>query len=164
MRTAPSSAARYWPGSTVRCEAWSRPAWRKGSALQSLLAERVDTIERLAFAADACPARKPEAIRQRLAEQVAVLVEASRGLDPVRLHQEAVLLAAKADIREEIDRLHAHVGAARELMAKGGPVGRTAGLPGPGILARGEYAVRQGERRVPDGDRAGPQDGSGAVP
>jgi uncharacterized protein (TIGR00255 family) len=96
----------------------------EGRALQALLGDRIDAIERLAFAADACPARRPEAIRQRLSEQVAVLVEASRGLDPVRLHQEAVLLAAKADIREEIDRLHAHVGAARELMGKGGPVGR----------------------------------------
>ncbi|MFO1148690.1 MAG: YicC/YloC family endoribonuclease [Alsobacter sp.] len=96
----------------------------EGAALAATLAERVDAIARLAKAADECPARKPEAIRQRLSEQVATLVEASRGLDPVRLHQEAVLLAAKADIREEIDRLHAHVGAARELMGKGGAVGR----------------------------------------
>jgi uncharacterized protein (TIGR00255 family) len=96
----------------------------EGVALAATLAERVDAIARLAQAADDCPARKPEAIRQRLSEQVAALVEASRGLDPLRLHQEAVLLAAKADIREEIDRLHAHVGAARELMGKGGAVGR----------------------------------------
>lgn len=97
---------------------------REGEALSAALTARVDSIERLAAAADACPARKPEAIRTRLGEQVAVLLEASRGLDPVRLHQEAVLLAAKADIREEIDRLQAHVGAARELMVKGGAVGR----------------------------------------
>jgi uncharacterized protein (TIGR00255 family) len=96
----------------------------EGHALAATLADRVGSIERLARAADECPARKPEAIRQRLAEQVAALVDASRGLDPVRLHQEAVLLAAKGDIREEIDRLHAHVGAARELMSKGGAVGR----------------------------------------
>jgi uncharacterized protein (TIGR00255 family) len=96
----------------------------EGRSLSAMLADRVDAIERLAHAADACPARKSEAIRQRLADQIAVLVDASRALDPLRLHQEAVLLAAKADIREEIDRLHAHVGAARELMAKGGPVGR----------------------------------------
>lgn len=96
----------------------------EGRALDALLRARIDAIAALADAADACPARKPEAIRARLAEQVAALVEASRGLDPNRLHQEAVLLAAKADVREEIDRLRAHVGAARELLAKGGPVGR----------------------------------------
>lgn len=97
---------------------------QEGRALADLLGKRVDTIATLADAADACPARKPEAIKARLAEQVAALVDASKALDPNRLHQEAVLLAAKADIREEIDRLRAHVGAARELIAKGGPVGR----------------------------------------
>ncbi|MHB2168061.1 YicC/YloC family endoribonuclease [Alsobacter sp. R-9] len=96
----------------------------EGRQLDALLRTRIDTIASLADAADACPARKPEAIRARLAEQVAALVEASRGLDPNRLHQEAVLLAAKADVREEIDRLRAHVAAARELLSKGGPVGR----------------------------------------
>jgi uncharacterized protein (TIGR00255 family) len=45
-------------------------------------------------------------------------------LDPERLHQEALLLAAKADIQEEVDRLRAHVGAANELIASGEPVGR----------------------------------------
>jgi uncharacterized protein (TIGR00255 family) len=49
---------------------------------------------------------------------------AANGFDPQRLHQEAALLAVRADIREEIDRLHAHVAALRELLAKGGPIGR----------------------------------------
>jgi uncharacterized protein (TIGR00255 family) len=96
----------------------------EGRALGEILGRRIDTISSLADAADACPARKPEAIRARLADQIAVLVDANKGLDPARLHQEAVLLAAKADIREEIDRLRAHVAAARELLGKGGPVGR----------------------------------------
>jgi uncharacterized protein (TIGR00255 family) len=97
---------------------------REGAALGSILAARLDRIEALADAADASPARRPEAIKARLAEQVAALFEASQQLDPVRLHQEAVLLATKADIREEIDRLRTHVGAARELLGQGGPVGR----------------------------------------
>jgi len=96
----------------------------EGEAMATILARRIDTIATLADAADACPARRPEAIKARLAEQVAGLIDASSGLDPNRLHQEAVLLAARADIREEIDRLRAHVGAARELLGKGGPVGR----------------------------------------
>ena len=55
---------------------------------------------------------------------MAKLSEAGSGLDPERLHQEAVLLAAKADIQEELDRLRAHVGAANELIAEREPAGR----------------------------------------
>ena len=97
---------------------------QEGASLAAILTQRVDRMDALADQADACPARHPAAIRQRLASQVAALLDASQGLDPARLHQEAVLLAAKADIREEIDRLRAHCAAARELMSKGGPVGR----------------------------------------
>jgi uncharacterized protein (TIGR00255 family) len=68
--------------------------------------------------------RRPEAIKQRLSEQVAALLETGARLDPDRLHQEAILLAAKADVREELDRLKAHVEQARKLIAAGGAVGR----------------------------------------
>ncbi|MBN9058589.1 MAG: DUF1732 domain-containing protein, partial [Rhizobiales bacterium] len=80
--------------------------------------------ERLTAAAEASPARTVEAIRKKLADQVAALLDASPALDPDRLHQEAALLATRADIREELDRLTAHVAAARALLAEGGPVGR----------------------------------------
>ncbi len=96
----------------------------EGEALRKVLAERLDAIAALTQAADDNPARKPEAVRARLAASVATLTGAARGLDEVRLHQEALMLAAKADIREELDRLHAHVAAARALLAEGGPVGR----------------------------------------
>ena len=61
---------------------------------------------------------------QRLTEQVARLTETGAGLDPERLHQEALLLAVKADIQEELDRLCAHVAAAKDLLAQDQPVGR----------------------------------------
>ena len=89
-----------------------------------MLADRLDEIERLTAAAEASPARTPEAIRKRLAEQVAALLEASQQFDPDRLHQEAVLIATRADIREELDRLGAHIAAARALLAEDGAVGR----------------------------------------
>jgi uncharacterized protein (TIGR00255 family) len=96
----------------------------EGEALRKVLLERLDAIAALTQAADDNPARKPEAVRARLAASVAALAGAARALDEARLHQEALLLAAKADIREELDRLHAHVAAARALLNEGGPVGR----------------------------------------
>lgn len=96
----------------------------EGRALRDVLAGQLDRIEALAATADANPARKAERVRDRLAEQVAALLDASPALDPARLHQEAVLLAARSDVREELDRLAAHVSAARQLLAQGGAVGR----------------------------------------
>jgi uncharacterized protein (TIGR00255 family) len=81
-------------------------------------------MARLRDAADDCPGRKPDAVHERLAQSVAALTGASPALDPARLHQEAILLAAKADVREELDRLTTHIAAARELVASGKPVGR----------------------------------------
>ena len=96
----------------------------EGRALAAVIAGQLDAVAALVDAAEACPARKPEAIHARLAAGVAALTEAGPGLDPARLHQEAVLMAAKADVREELDRLRAHLEAARELLAKGGAAGR----------------------------------------
>ena len=67
---------------------------------------------------------KAEAVRARLAQSVAALTDASPALDPARLHQEAILIAAKADIREELDRLVSHVEQARKMLSDGGPAGR----------------------------------------
>ena len=97
---------------------------REGQAIGVVLTARLTEITRLVKAAEASPARTSDAIRARLAEQVAALLDAAPALDPDRLHQEAVMLATKADIREEIDRLDAHVVAATEILAEGGPVGR----------------------------------------
>jgi uncharacterized protein (TIGR00255 family) len=96
----------------------------EGAALEAILVEHLDAIAALTEAADANPARKPEAVRARLAASVAALMESSRGFDENRLHQEAILLAAKADVREELDRLKTHVAAAKALIAEGGSVGR----------------------------------------
>ena len=97
---------------------------REGVALGKILNQRMDEIERLARKAEAAPGRKPEAIRARLAEQIAALLETSDRFDPDRLNQEAMLIATKADIREELDRIASHVAQAREMIGKGGPVGR----------------------------------------
>lgn len=96
----------------------------EGGALGAILSGKLDDIAALTARAEATPGRTPEAIRKRLAEQVAALLETPGRFDSDRLHQEAILIAAKADIREELDRLAAHVAQARKLLAGGGAVGR----------------------------------------
>lgn len=96
----------------------------EGRRLAAVLSDQLAQIEALTSTAAASPARSVDAIRQRLAEQVARLLDASSSLDPSRLHQEAALIATKADIEEEVQRLGSHVAAARELLASPEPVGR----------------------------------------
>ncbi len=96
----------------------------EGSRLSVILTAQLDRIEELNAAATANPSRSVEAIRLRISEQVARLLEQSDSFDPQRLHQEAILLATRADIQEELDRLTSHITAARSLMASSEPVGR----------------------------------------
>jgi uncharacterized protein (TIGR00255 family) len=96
----------------------------EGAALDAVLRAHIGTIERLTAAIEADPSHSPEQIRARLVGQLATILDNASSLDRDRLHGEVALLATRADIREEIDRLKAHVAAARELLAAGGPVGR----------------------------------------
>jgi uncharacterized protein (TIGR00255 family) len=97
---------------------------REGTTLGEILSQRLTEIEALSKKAEAAPGRKPEAIRARLAEQIATLLEGSDRFDSDRLNQEALMMAAKADIREELDRITSHISQSREMIKKGGPVGR----------------------------------------
>ena len=96
----------------------------EGEALRALLLGHVDVIETLTLRAEADPSRETAAIRQKLAEQVRLLMDASANLDEDRLHMEAAFLATKADIREEIDRLKTHIASGRTLLSGGGAIGR----------------------------------------
>lgn len=96
----------------------------EGEALKHLLLGHVDAIEALTLKAESDPSRNPAAIREKLAEQVRLLLDATTNLDEGRLHMEAAFLATKADIREEIDRLKTHVASARNLLGSGGAIGR----------------------------------------
>ena len=85
---------------------------------------QLDTIERLtAEAAKAAEARKSE-IAENLRSQLARVLQNSEGADESRVAQELAMLSVKVDVTEEIDRLGAHVKAARGLLAAGSPIGR----------------------------------------
>jgi uncharacterized protein (TIGR00255 family) len=96
----------------------------EGDALGRVLSARLTEIATLAKRAENAAGRRPEAIKARLAEQIATLMSTSDRFDADRLHQEAILIAARADVREELDRLVAHVGQAQHLIGQGGAVGR----------------------------------------
>jgi uncharacterized protein (TIGR00255 family) len=96
---------------------------KEGEALGLILLSRLDRMAELRNAAETCPGRTPEAIRARLAALIADIAP-HVNFDNARLYQEALLLASKADIREELDRIETHIKAARDLIHKGGPVGR----------------------------------------
>ena len=96
----------------------------EGVHLAAALVGHIDAIAELTGQAQASAALQPEALRAKLQAQLEELLGAAPALPEDRLAQEAALLITKADIREELDRLVAHVAAARALMAEGGPVGR----------------------------------------
>ncbi|SCX27025.1 hypothetical protein DSM25558_4149 [Agrobacterium sp. DSM 25558] len=110
-------------GFTVAIAALKTMREREGEALFGILSGHIDKIEQLTGIIEADPSRQPEQIKARLATQIALIGDGN-GLDSDRLHMEAVLLATKADLREEIDRLIGHVAAARELLSSSVPIGR----------------------------------------
>jgi uncharacterized protein (TIGR00255 family) len=96
---------------------------REGGKLAALLKAQVEVIERLVHEAGGLAAAQPDALKARLKAQIGELLEGNV-IGEDRLAQEVALLAVKADVREELDRLTAHVQDARALVAQGKGVGR----------------------------------------
>ena len=96
----------------------------EGQAIAKVLEEQVEKIAQLHRDIEANDARSPEAIKRQLKMQVDKLVENNSEFDEQRLYQEVAILAAKADLQEELDRLVVHVKAAQDLLESDGPVGR----------------------------------------
>lgn len=96
----------------------------EGARLADILKAQLAAISRLCTEAGALDAARPAAIRDRLAGQLAELVGETTAVSEDRLAQEVALLAAKADVREELDRLNGHVESAEALFADDGAVGR----------------------------------------
>ncbi|MEW9921895.1 YicC/YloC family endoribonuclease [Marimonas sp. MJW-29] len=97
---------------------------REGAALADVLRTQLEEIETLtAEAAGLVEARQAD-LAETLRTNLARVLDNVDGAEPDRVAQELAMIAVKSDITEELDRLTAHVAAARELLAKGGPVGR----------------------------------------
>lgn len=96
----------------------------EGARLAEILTGQLAEIEALVTQASACAATQPAALREKLRSQIQALIDAIPAMAEERLAQEAALLIAKADVREELDRLRAHIEAARDLLAEGGAIGR----------------------------------------
>jgi uncharacterized protein (TIGR00255 family) len=107
----------------VALDMLARARASEGSKLSALLGAQINDIERLTREAATLAAAQPESLRARLTAQLQELL-AGAPVAPDRLAQEVALLATRADVREELDRLTAHVQDARALMADGKGVGR----------------------------------------
>lgn len=96
----------------------------EGTRLAAVLSAQLDSIEALVAQVAASPAHTPEAMRQKLKDQVARILGEASQLDEARFYQEAALLATRADVEEELKRLGAHIAAARALLTAKEPSGR----------------------------------------
>ena len=96
----------------------------EGMRLEAILRDRLDELDELCNEAEGAASLRTAAIRERLAQQVQDLLDMSPALSEERLAQEAAVLAVKADIREELDRLKSHIEAARGLLDEEAAVGR----------------------------------------
>jgi uncharacterized protein (TIGR00255 family) len=93
-------------------------------ALARVIGDQIDRIASLTAEAATLAAARRDTAAASLRAALARLLEAADGLDEGRIAQELALLAVKTDVTEELDRLTAHVAAARALLAEAGPVGR----------------------------------------
>lgn len=96
----------------------------EGAALQAVIAGQLDEVARLTTAAAIEAAARRDAASSALREALARVLANADGVDEARLAQELALIAVKNDVTEELDRLSAHIVAARALLADAGPVGR----------------------------------------
>lgn len=105
-------------------EAFLADRGREGAAISNVIGNQIDRIEALIADAQAAVGDREATTRQAMQRAVARLLEVAEVPDEARLIQELALIAVKNDVTEEIDRLCAHVAAARDLLSQDGAVGR----------------------------------------
>jgi uncharacterized protein (TIGR00255 family) len=107
----------------VAFDALKRARRNEGAKLAQVLGGQIDEIDTLTQEAMTRAAGQPAALREKLSAQLKELLGNSQ-LPEERLAQEVALLATRADVREELDRLIAHISEARTLLASGEAIGR----------------------------------------
>ncbi len=96
----------------------------EGAALKDILSQQINEIEALCAAAAGVLDARRDHVAETLKANVARVLEQTDAVDDARIAQELALIAVKADVAEELDRLGAHISAAQELLAADGPIGR----------------------------------------
>jgi uncharacterized protein (TIGR00255 family) len=119
----PDAQAALLQGLAAALDGLAAARAKEGAGLLAILTRHIDEIEALTARAGARAAGAPQALAEKLQARLSALI-GEAGVDPQRLAQEIALLAAKADVREELDRLCAHIADARGLLASGEQVGR----------------------------------------
>ncbi|MCT4558551.1 MAG: YicC family protein [Pelagimonas sp.] len=108
----------------VAIEAFCDMRAREGAEMGQILYRQVKEIEDLVTLSEAAAAARLIGQQEKLRAQMAQILETSDPLDEARIAQELALLVVKSDVTEEIDRLRAHVSAARDLLDSPGAIGR----------------------------------------
>lgn len=96
----------------------------EGASLHAVLTRQLDEIETLTQQAQGLLSKRADEMRANFQDAIARVMDARADMDEARIAQEIAVLAVKSDVTEEIDRLHAHISAARDLVASGAPCGR----------------------------------------
>ena len=105
-------------------KAFAKSRSDEGTALKAVMADQIETIAQLTKEAVMAAGERSKYVAKRLQENLNLILSETDGVDAARLEQELALLAVKADITEEIDRLQAHVLSAREMLEAKGSIGR----------------------------------------
>ena len=96
----------------------------EGNNIKLILCNQLNQMEELVTLADKIAETRPKQLKSRFKEQLNNLLDGSSPISEDRLAQEIAILAVKSDIKEELDRLVGHLGAAKEQAEKKEPMGR----------------------------------------
>ena len=96
----------------------------EGQQLHKIIQKQLDEIDQNAKAIKQAASNQPEKVAKRFKQQIDALLGGDTSIQQDRLHQEIAVLLTKADVSEELDRIDAHIIAARELLQQASPIGR----------------------------------------